>query len=143
MPPTTPSLQGRSLSVETAALIIKFIFNALTPQQTEQLDAWVGDNDDNMQIFEALSGLDLPLPAWPDGMARDQKAVWRFNLHADTIIKSLDQILTIEELSELKDWLDADPTNPHLYHYLHHGDPLSVQQWIDRLPLLTSDWTSS
>jgi hypothetical protein len=39
-------------------LILLYIHQALTPQQHDELDAWVEESDENMRAFEDLSDVE-------------------------------------------------------------------------------------
>jgi hypothetical protein len=47
-----------NLPERIAYLILLYLHHALSPDQHEELDKWVEENDDNMQVFEKYSDVD-------------------------------------------------------------------------------------
>ena len=53
--------KNQTLSLKAARLIIGFFCHTLTKDQTEELDHWLSESDENMQIFEEVLEVADPL----------------------------------------------------------------------------------
>ena len=55
-------------------LISSYIKGSITPEEHDELDTWVGANDDNMRAFEEMTGLGKDKPK--DEEQKQYRSAW-------------------------------------------------------------------
>lgn len=53
-------IMAKQIKVSIARLITGYLSNSLTEQENNELDDWVNETDENLQVFEILTDWEKP-----------------------------------------------------------------------------------
>jgi hypothetical protein len=111
-------LHNVSITLHHAKLIIGHTHSTLTEAEADELDAWVCESDQNVEIFEALTeivdGRTLSLEELVV-TTEDRVEIW---VIAGLIARQKLDYITEEEKKQLDEWIAGSVENKRIYNML-------------------------
>ncbi len=115
------------LPLHIAKLLVGYFQYTLTEQERDELDDWICESDNNMQIFGACLEVSLrPKISDPDMDAEDQ-----LEFMSDIFIKYVKKTITDKENKQLDDWLNLSPYNKAVFYEMPQTDNMDIiYRWL-------------
>lgn len=110
-----PTLQ---LPVRIAGLIIGYLNNALTAIEAEELNNWVSETDENVEVFEALIEYERNIDFSPQSYLNKYDDLMELWIISGWLVKRDLNIISEYELEQLVDWLLLYPERVHVLQQL-------------------------
>ena len=120
--------KSQIISIETARLIIDYLYNNLSDSEKDNLDEWISHSDENMETFCILTKKVDDNVFDPNDLIMETEVVIDLWIIAGLIVRHQQGLNNKVEERYLNKWANADEKNKKLFKYLQH--PAYMQKML-------------
>ncbi|GAB2653472.1 hypothetical protein GCM10027036_03470 [Flavihumibacter cheonanensis] len=106
------------MPVRIAGLIIGYLNNALTEIEADELDNWILEKDENMELFEVLTEYERNIDFTPESYLDKYDELMELWVVSGWLVKRELNAISKYELEQLVNWLLVNPEHIHVLQQL-------------------------
>jgi hypothetical protein len=119
----------KSISIHHAQLIINYTHRLLSEPEGDELDEWICENDDNLEVFETLISDVADKMINPEDLIDETDDILEVWVITGLIARERVNELNEVEKEMLDEWIASSEKNERLYKAL--SNPANFQQFIE------------
>lgn len=116
------------LTLHHAKLIMGFTHQTLTESEADELDEWIGETDENLEVFEQLLGTVNHRRLSLDEIIVATEDIVDLWVVAGLMARQMQGIVEPEQKRQLKDWVSLSDQHKKLYKILRN--PANLQTLV-------------